>query len=200
MNVTSPFAMLLQQSGQSYDVERNSHIIFSLTGLSNHEKSTQKAYIGFPPESDIKTGDWLINSAGERFYVNDTVTDYFMKNPNQLKAFYLTEVEFSKHKHSSNTTIFNIGTATGSVIGTQSVVNMNYQNSVQQLHDQIAKSNSPDKEQLEKIVSTLELIVNGDIPAQKGILSKFSAAMERNSWITGAVASTLLSWLTAQIH
>ena len=124
MNVTSPFTMLLQQSGQSYDIERNSQIMFSLTGLSNHEKATQKAYVGFPPGSDIKIGDWLINSAGERFYVKDTVTDYFMKNPNQLKAFYLTEVEFSKHESSSSTTIFNIGAATGSVIGTQSVVNM----------------------------------------------------------------------------
>ena len=41
---------------------------------------------------------------------------------------------------------------------------------------------------------------NGDIPVQKGILSKFSDVMERNSWITGAIASTLLSWLTTQIH
>lgn len=192
--------MLLQQSGQPYDVERNSQIIFSLTGLSNHEKTTQKAYIGFPPGSTIQAGDWLINSVGERFYVKDTVTDYFMKNPNQLKAFYLTAAEFSMQETSSSAIVFNIGTATGSVIGTQSVVNMNYQNSIQQLHDQITKSDSPDKEQLEKIVSTLELIVNGDIPAQKGILSKFSRTMERNSWIAGAIASTLLSWLTAQIH
>jgi hypothetical protein len=53
---------------------------------------------------------------------------------------------------------------------------------------------------LEKVVSLLEAIINGDIPAQKGIFSKLKDSMERNSWITGAIASTLLSWLTAQIH
>lgn len=198
--MNSPFNTLLQQNGQPYNVERNSQIVSSLTGLSNREKVTQRAYIGFPPGSDIRPNDWLINSVGERFYVKDTITDYFMKSPNQLKAFYLTEVEFLKSNSSSNATIFNIGTATGSVIGTQSMVHMNYQNSVQQLHDQIANSDSPDKDQLEKILSTLELIINGDIPVQKGILSKFSDVMERNSWITGAIASTLLSWLTTQIH
>lgn len=31
------------------------------------------------------------------------------------------------------------------------------------------------------------------------ILSKFSAVLERNSWLTGSIASALINWLTSQI-
>lgn len=197
---TSPFQMLLKQQGQLYKIERNSQTISTLDGLPNHEKSTHKPYIGFTPGSDVVTGDWLINSVGERFYVKDTITDFFMQKTNQLKAFYLTENEFKNQQSISASTVFNIENATGSVIGTQSIVNMNYQTTMQQLHEQVSSCCSPDKEQLEKLISMLELITNDDVPAQKGILSKFSAVMERNSWITGSIASAVISWLTTQPH
>ena len=87
--------MLLNQYGQPYSVERNSQIISELIGMPNHEKATAKAYVGFIPWSDLKPGDWIINSVGERFFIKDVVTDFFMKTPNQLKAFYLTETEFN---------------------------------------------------------------------------------------------------------
>ena len=94
-NTSSPFKMLLNQYGQPYSVERNSQIISELIGMPNHEKATAKAYVGFIPWSDLKPGDWIINSVGERFFIKDVVTDFFMKTPNQLKAFYLTETEFN---------------------------------------------------------------------------------------------------------
>lgn len=196
----TPFESFLAMHGQPYSVERNSKVTESLSGLPNHEAATRKAYIGFRPGSDIKPGDWLINSFGERFYIKDISTDFFLQRPNQLKAYYLTEVEFAEKPSTPAATIFNIGSATGSVIGTQTSVTLNYQTTMQQLHDQVSSVDSPDKEQLEKLISMLEMITNGDVPAQKGILSKFSAVMERNSWITGSIASTLLSWLTTQIH
>lgn len=64
----------------------------------------------------------------------------------------------------------------------------------------LLSSDSPDKEDLQQLLSLLEMLVNDRIPAQKGMLSKFSAVMERNSWITGAISSTLLGWLMSQIH
>ena len=72
----SPFSLLLETHGQTYDVERDSVIIGSYDGISNHEKSTHKPYIGFEPKTDIQRGDWVINSENERFYIKDTITDY----------------------------------------------------------------------------------------------------------------------------
>lgn len=199
-NTSSPFKMLLNQYGQPYRVERNSQIISELVGMPNHEKSTAKAYVGFIPGSDLKPGDWIINSVGERFFIKDVVTDFFMKTPNQLKAFYLTETEFNTQQKTSGTTVFNIGTATGSVIGTQSIVNMNYNDSIQDAKNRLESSTSPDKEDLKQIINLLEMVVNNQVPVSKGLFSRFSEIMERNSWITNSISSALINWLTTQLH
>lgn len=199
-NSPSLFGALLKQYGQLYSVERNSKIVSELTGMSNRETSTVRAYVGFIPGSDIKPGDWIINSVGERFYIEDTITDFAMKNPIQLKAFYLTEKEFNSRQQISGATVFNIGTANGSVIGTQSVVHMSYNDTIQNAKAQIENSTSPDKEDLKQIITLLEMIVNNQVPATKGLFSRFSEVMERNSWITSSISSTLLSWLMSRFQ
>ena len=92
-------------------------------------------YIGFEPKTDIQRGDWVINSENERFYIKDTITDYFMKEPSQLKAFYLTENEYL-HSTPSGSNIFHIENAYGSVIGTQSHVVLNYNDTIQNAKQQ----------------------------------------------------------------
>lgn len=194
----SPFPMMLRQLGQPFQVERNGQVVNTLIGLINRETDTKRDYVGFMPESDIKTGDWIINPAGERFYVEDIVTAYERKFPLELRAFTLSE---AKHKTQSTSPVsFNIQNAYGSVIGTQSVVNMNYNDSIKAAREQITVSNSDDKAELEQIISLLEMIVNDQVPPQKGLFSKFSNIMERNSWVTSSITSALLGWLTSQIH
>lgn len=194
----TPAQQLISERGITFKVERNGTIILEVKGLPNHESATSRKYVGFMPGTDVKTGDWIINPANERFYVEDTMTSYFLKQESDLKAYYQTSAEY-KSSASAATNIFNIGTANGSVIGSQSNFVMNYNDSIQTLKEQIESSDSEDKEDLQQIVALLEMIVNNQVPAQKGILSKFSAVMQRNSWITGSIASALLSWLTAQI-
>lgn len=111
-----------------------------------------------------------------------------------MRAFYQTTTEHNA-KTETATTIFNIETATNSVIGTQSTITMNINNSIQEAREQIDSSNSNDKEELQQIISLLEMVINNQVPAQKGLLSKFSAVMERNSWITSTISSALLNWL-----
>ena len=94
-NTSSPFKMLLNQYGQPYRVERNSQIISELVGMPNHEKSTAKAYVGFIPGSDLKPGDWIINSVGERFFIKDVVTDFFMKTPTQSLLSHRNRIQYS---------------------------------------------------------------------------------------------------------
>ena len=197
MNIAKQF---ITTRGIEFRIERNGEFISTALGLPNHETATQKPYIGMLKDVDVNIGDWLINPVNDRFLVEDKVSDFAFGEFQQYKLFYLTEAQAKKQSDTSSSTIFNIGTATGSVIGTQSVVNMNYQTTMKELREQISSNNSPDKEQLDKLISMLEMITNGDVPVQKGLLSKFSEVMERNSWITGSIASTLLSWLTTQIH
>ena len=185
----------LNQHGIHYQIERNGNIISTLTGLKNQESHTSKAFIGFLPNSDIQKDDCLINPSGDRFVVVSTETDYFKKQPFQLKAYYLTDTEYQK----SFSTVFNISNAYGSVIGTQANVALNYNDSLDTARKLISESDSSDKEELQQIISLLEMVINNQVPAQKGLLSRFSDVMERNSWITGSISGALLSWLMSQI-
>lgn len=194
----SPAQQFINDRGIIFQIERNGTIISELKGLPNCEKSTSKKYVGFMPDSDIQIGDWIINPAQDRLYISDIITDFFLGSKNQIKAYYQTGAEYSAKEKATN--IFNIGTASNSVIGTQSNVTMNIAGSIQEAKEKIDSSNSNDKEELIQIISLLEMIVNNQIPAQKGLLSKFSAVMERNSWITGTISSILLNWLLSQVH
>lgn len=189
----------LQRNGISYSIERNGALIHrSLTGMPNTETSSGKKFIGFMPGTDIQQNDILTNPAGEVIYITDTQTQFIHQEQYQLKAYYQTKYE-KAYNTQSNSPVFNIGTAYGSVIGTQQSVTVNYKDSLRATKKQIEDSDSPDKEELQQIISLLEMIVNNQLPPQKGLLSKFSAVLERNSWITSPIASVLISWLTSQI-
>lgn len=194
----NPFPLLLARLGQNFQIERNNQIISSLKGLINRETDTKRDYVGFTPGSDVKAGDWIINPVNERFYVEETITAFEMKSPLELRAFTISEAKF-KAKVESQVS-FHIENAYGSVIGTQAVVNMNYNDTIKATREQIKNSETSDKTELEQIIALLEMVVNNQVPPQKGLFSKFSAVMERNSWITGSISSALLGWLTTQIH
>ena len=197
MNIAQRF---IEQHGITFQIERNGEVISQALGLPNHESATSKAYIGMLESADVNTGDWLINPKNERFLVEDKVSDYAHGEFQQYKLFYLTESEYVQKVTMQKQLTFNIGTANNSVIGTQSTVTLNINSSIQSAREQIATSNSNDKEELQQIVALLEMVVTNQVPAQKGLLSKFSAVMERNSWITGTVSSILLNWLLTQVH
>lgn len=189
---------LIERSGILYSVERNGEIISQFKGLINTEQSTTKRYIGFYPDVDIQSEDILINPYGDKYHVSNREVQTFAGKPNQLKCFVTSETEYKRHSQSTAPT-FHIENAYGSVIGTQENVTLNYNESIKNAKELISSSDSEDKEELQQIVSLLEKVVDNQIPIQKGLFSKFSAVMERNSWIAGTISSTLLSWLLTQI-
>ena len=189
----------LNRSGVMLTVEKNGAQVGAEKGLINREQSTQRRYIGFIPGTKIDVGDWLINPSGDKFYVYDKETMSVSGRPYQLKCYVQSETEFKTKETLSSNTVFNIGTATGSVIGTQSVVNFNYTNTVQQLKEQLSSTNSPDEADLEKVTDILEMVVNNQLPPQKGMFSKFSDVLKRNNWFTTPMMSALFGWLTSQI-
>lgn len=196
MNIARNF---IETRGITFQIERNGKILSESLGLPNYEKATSKAFIGMLEDADVSVGDWLINPHKERFYVEDKISDYAFNEFQQYKLFYLTEAQYESKKSPSSPATFHIENAYGSVIGTQSNVTLNYNDSIRNAKEQIASLDSPDQEELQQIISLLEMMVNNQVPPQKGLFSKFSAVMERNSWITGTITSALLNWLTTQV-
>jgi len=189
-----PFETFLRQMGIDYIVKRDSQPDRIEKGLINTEQSSGRKYIGFMPGTDILPNDVLVNPSGDLFYVIETLTDSFLKKPHQLKAYYQTKREHELTKQEPHA-VFNVQNAYGSVIGTGNQATINYNSAVSELRQAVASDTSTDKEQLDKIVDLLEMVVNDQVPPSKGLFSKFREVMERNSWITGSVANALMNWL-----
>ena len=199
----NPLERFLAMHGVKYEIHRDGKLVCTVDGLPNHEQSTNKAYIGFMPGTDVREQDLIIGPAGEKLFVQEVLPQYVHHDLMQLKAMFLTEREMNARETSAQT-VFNIGSATGSVIGTQANVNLHYNynadmldigKEIGEIRKQIDAANSPDKEELGKIIDLLEEIVRDKKPVEKGILSRFSDVMQRHEWITSPVMSVLLSWL-----
>lgn len=199
----NPLTRFLAMHGVKYEIHRDGKLVCTVDGLPNHEQSTNKAYIGFMPGTDVREQDLIIGPAGEKLFVQEVLPQYVHHDLMQLKAVFLTEREMNARGTSAQT-VFNIGSATGSVIGTQASVNFHYNynadmldigKEIGEIRKQIDAASSPDKEELGKIIDLLEEIVRDKKPVEKGILSHFSDVMQRHEWITSPVMSVLLSWL-----
>lgn len=195
MSITEEF---IEMNGIMFKVERNGSVIAELKGRQQIEDKTLRKYVGFFVNSDVKPGDWIISPYNERLYIMDTSVGTGIDGPSELKAYFQTLVEHNS-KPKPQSTVFNIGTANNSVIGNQSHFTMNVTASLQEARNQIDSSDSDDKEELQKIIDLLENVVNNQVPMNPGMLARFSALMQRNSWIISPVASAVLNILTTQI-
>lgn len=196
MSITEDF---IEMNGIMFKIERNGSIISELKGRQQIEDKTSKKYVGFLVGSDVKPGDWVMNPYGDRLYIVDTITGIGINGPSELKAYFQTVTEYNS-KPEPQSTVFNIGSANNSVIGNQSHFAVNINASLQEAREQINSSDSDDKEELHKIIDLLESVANNQVPLQRGMFSRFSALMQRNSWITGTMSSLVLNLLMSQTH
>lgn len=185
-----PIGDFIKIHGVSFSVARNKENVSTEKGLPNYDKMRGEDTINFLPTVDIKEGDALTFPDGRTVYVSEISTEYFNGTANYLTVYY-QKTPKPENPALQSQTIFNIGTVTNSVIGNNNSVSV----SIQAMKDRAERDGGSDKEALQEIISILEKILAGQETPKPGLLSKFGACMERNSWITGAIASALINWL-----
>ena len=184
MRSRSMFPKNLSTSGKLFTNERTNVSFKGILVLTQG-----KPRIDFENNIDVKSTDWLVNSVGEKLYVTELVS---LSNAYK-SCYYISEHKYNQSKQSNPVFSINATTIENSIIGTQTNATINLNAELQKLKSDIDSSNSPDKEELYQIISLLEELKNSQEPIPKGFLSKFSAVMQRNSWISGSVAGFLLN-------
>lgn len=187
--MSNPIIRLLEHHGILFSVERNGIVVSTVKGIR------QYSTIEFLPNTDIQVNDVLINPSNERVYVSDTHTDYYKGEACKLVADFLTDNQKNSQSAQNQQTVFNISNASNSVIGNNNYVVFDYSAEIDKAEQKINTSNTPDKEELQEVIELLRKIVDNQIPVSKGLFSRFSAVMERHSWITNSISSVLLAWL-----
>lgn len=185
----SMFSQNLINNGKSFINERT-NITFKGILILNQKKKR----IDFENCVDLKSTDWVVTSLGERLYI----TELFSLSKNYKSCYFINEYEYNQSNKINPIFSIKAKVIENSIIGTQLNATINLNDQIQNMKNDILNSLSSDKTELLKIVSLLEEIKNNKEPVSKGFLSKFSAVMERNSWITGSIASYLLSVFLTQ--
>lgn len=193
---------IMKNYREQFLIFRNGTTISTVDGYRNSEKSPPRKYIGLYPNTDVQERDILKSRVSdEEFYVVETAPHVIESHVFQKKAYYLTDREFRQQRENTSevSTVFNIQNASGSIIGTQQVATLNFNTDLQKLKEQIDLSNSPDKDELNELISQLKAIIDGTQPAQRGGLARFSETMQRNMWVTAPLGAALIKWLTHHI-
>lgn len=182
----SMFPTNLANCGQTFTNQRTNQIFKGIL-VSNQRRPR----IDFENQTDLKPNDWIASTSGQLLFV----TEIFSISNDYKSCYYISEYEYNQSNNKSPTFSINANTIENSIIGTQANATISLNDQIQKMKSDIAISSSSDKEELLKIIALLEEMNNSQEPIPKGILSRFSAVMERNSWITGSIASFLLGLL-----
>lgn len=174
-----------------FQIIRNSQPQKTLKGLKNTEKSTNRKYVGFDPDADVQIGDILVN-ANIKYYVVDIDTQYWQGQLASIKAYYQTTPPVEQN---SNSTVFNIGTASNSIIGNQQQAILNNSSfSIDDLKQLIELYGNNDKSELYELSSQLQQLLDND-DFHKSKLSKFSDLIAKHSWLPTAIAQIISAFI-----
>lgn len=190
-----PIDDMLKLEGINFEIIRDNNKVGNCEGVFTYEKATNRKYIALRLDSGVKENDVLVNSVGEEFYITETGTEFWEKEPSEKKAFYKTKYELTNRQtdNAINTT-FNIGTINNSVVGNNNIATINCQDIISDVKSKV-ESFPEDREEFKQIISLLEEIAEEKLTPRKGLFSKFSSLMEKHSWLTGSIANFVISWL-----
>lgn len=186
----SMFYRNLQTNGKLFTINRS---LESSKGILVN--CSGRSHIDFPIDLDVHSNEWITNSIGEKLFITE-----IQEVPPYKSCYYISEYEFNSRQSASNTFNIHADKIENSIIGNQSTATITLSNDLENIRKLIAESSSVDKAELTELVSKLENMTDSREPIPKGFLSKFSAVMQRNSWITSAVSSFLLNMLQIPIE
>lgn len=179
---------IMEEMTQVFSIERENIIIGSAHGYfcGNENPST----IQLVENTDIKNGDWLIDSiTKQRYYAEDVYPMIVNKKPHDWMIKYQTEEAHKQSKMLVHQSTFNIHSITGnSVIGNQENVVLNIGNSLNDIAQLIEQLPLHDQSEAHDLLKELENTEKSNHPILvEGALSKFSNLLNRHSDLFTAV-------------
>ena len=179
---------MLDEMTQTFLIERNGSVIGNVHGYFCGKDYPNT--IQFVENTDIKNGDWIIDSTtNQRYYAKDvhplimngTICDWMVK--------YQTEHDFNAQTNSSKQTTINIHTVSGnSIIGSQENVVMNVGSSLKDIEQLISSLPISEQPEAQELLNTLKSTSESTHPILvEGALSKFSDLLKKHSDLLIAV-------------
>lgn len=187
----NPFKMsqsILKEMSQIFSIERGGSIIGSAHGIfcGREYPSTIQLF----ENTDVKNGDWIIDSiTQQRYYAKDVHPIIMNGEPIDWMIKYQTEQDYNLSIHSNRQSTINIHSVSGnSVIGNQENVVLNIGNSLNGIEHLIASLPISEQTEATELLSELKSVESSTHPILvEGALSKFSDLLKKHSDLLIAV-------------
>ena len=155
----NPFQLppfILKEMTQIFSIERNGSIIGTVHGFFCGKDYPNT--IQFVENTDIKNGDWIIDSTtSQRYYAKDVRPVIMNGTPCDWMIQYQTEDDFRAQSNLGKQTTINIHTVSGnSVIGSQENVVVNVGSSLKDIEQLIASLPISEQPEAQELLNTLK--------------------------------------------
>lgn len=187
----NPFKMpqhILDEMSLIFSIERNGSTIGSVHGIfcGNDYPNT----IQFLENTDIKNGDWIVDSiTGQRYYAKDVHPIIIGGKPCDWLIKYQTAEDYTASVRANKQTTINIQAVHGnSIIGSQENAVMNIGSSLNDIEHLISVLPSSDQAEAHELLATLKSTSESTHPVLvEGALAKFSNLLKKHTDLLTAV-------------
>jgi hypothetical protein len=186
MAINPVLQTVMNMAGESFAVIRDSEVVAQVRGMKNRDPNTGKEYIALFPGTDVTRGDRLkAQNTEEEFLIVATEHEYVEGQLFQDRAYHGSMEEFPPiQSDASQVPIVSIP-----------------ENKLPYYMDYIKcliKIKIPEPEQeLEALVTQLEKGLSTGTISQ-GSLTDYKELLEEKDWLSSAVGTVLLSWITSR--
>ena len=187
----NPFQLppfILKEMTQIFSIERNGSIIGTVHGFFCGKDYPNT--IQFVENTDIKNGDWIIDSTtSQRYYAKDVRPVIMNGTPCDWMIQYQTEDDFRAQSNLGKQTTINIHTVSGnSVIGSQENVVVNVGSSLKDIEQLIASLPISEQPEAQELLNTLKSTSESTHPVLvEGALARFSNLLKKHTDLLIAV-------------
>jgi len=171
---------MLGRNLETFQIERNGEIVGEYRGERRTEKG--RHYVEFFEKKDVLQNDVMIDTQTQTRYNVIDVTFYTPKNfpyggginDITFKVFYIAETR------QKSVPIYNIGTATNSIIGSQATANIYVESgSLENIEKEIEKCATEDKALLYELLQILKDYDSEKKKPKKSGLKKFESVISK---------------------
>lgn len=178
---------MMKLAGEDFEIARGEER-YSVKGVRNTQKSTNRKYIQFYPGTDVKAGDILIRKiSGDEWLVVDIDHQTFQGKLFSINAYYQTS--FEREKQSVQSVSYTFNSSSNIIAGSQTNAVMNI--NIGEIEAEIERNGGDDKAELLAMVIEIMEAFEKQNTLSKGSFARFSETLERHSWITGSLVQLL---------
>lgn len=163
-----------------------------------------KVKMGLDPDEFGEDGDRYMDIAqyfDQLGYISRESDGYGMV---AITARGIQYVEGDLERESGANVTFNVGNAYGSIFGTQEHAEMNnvsfdfrtVEAELDKAEEEVERRGGRDAAELKELIAEVRKAHENGEPLEKGGLARFLGVIQRNGWVAGPIAGTLLSMVT----